>query len=132
MVNALQSSYGVVWREGTNALARGKLELLPHALRLDGMSGSDMATREIAYESLSEIRIGRNGHDRLDGRPSLVLESRCGEPVTIASVAQAGVISEIAERLPPPFLLAAAPRRLALGLPPPGAAPPSPTGAPRP
>jgi hypothetical protein len=117
MVNTLQSSYGVVWREGTHALARGKLELLPRALRLDGMSGNDPATREIAYESLSDIRIGRNGHDRLDGRPSLVLESRSGEPVTIASVAQAGVISEIAERLAALQLGAESNRRIAVVIP---------------
>jgi hypothetical protein len=98
-VKALRSSYGVVWRDGASPLARGKLELLPRALRLDGMSGSEPATREIAYETLSEIRIGRNGRDRLDGRPTLVLEPRTGDPVTIASVAQAGVIAEIAERL---------------------------------
>jgi hypothetical protein len=117
MVSALQSSYGVVWREGTRGLARGKLELLPRALRLDGMSGNDPATREIAYDSLSEIRIGRNGHDRLDGRPSLVLESRYGEPVTIASVAQSGVISELAERLAELQLGAEAPRRIAVIIP---------------
>ena len=116
-MNALQSSYGVVWREGTHALARGKLELLPRALRLDGMSGSEPAAREIAYESLSEIRIGRNGHDRLDGRPSLVLESRYREPVTIASVAQSGVISELAERLAELQLGAEATRRMAVVIP---------------
>jgi hypothetical protein len=95
----MRTSYGVVWREGALPLASGKLELLPRAVRLDGMAGSIPTTREIAYDFLSEIRIGRSAQDRIDGRPTLVLAPRSGEPVAIASVAQAGVISEIAERL---------------------------------
>jgi hypothetical protein len=95
----MRTSYGVVWREGALPLASGKLELLPRAVRLDGMAGSIPTTREIAYDLLSEIRIGRSAQDRIDGRPTLVLAPRSGEPVAIASVAQAGVISEIAERL---------------------------------
>jgi hypothetical protein len=116
-VNAVRASYGVVWREGASPLARGKLELLPRALRLDGISAGEPTTREIGYETLSEIRIGRNGHDRLDGRPSLVLEPRVGDPLTIASVAQAGVISEIAERLAALQLGPGATRRVAVVIP---------------
>jgi hypothetical protein len=95
----MRTSYGVVWREGSLALASGKLELLPLAVRLDGMVGSVPTTREIAYDLLSEIRIGRSTQDRIDGRPTLVLATRTGAPFAIASVAQAGVITEIAERL---------------------------------
>jgi hypothetical protein len=85
----MRTSYGVVWREGALPLASGKLELLPRAVRLDGMAGSVPTRREIAYDLLSEIRIGRSASDRIDGRPTLA----------IASVAQTGVIAEIAERL---------------------------------
>jgi hypothetical protein len=95
----MHTTYGVVWKEGAKPLARGRLELLSRAVRLDGMSGSEPETREIAYDNLSEIRVGRSTEDRIDGRPTLVLESRFGETLTIASVAQAGVIAEIAERL---------------------------------
>ena len=55
--------------------------------------------REIAYDYLSEIRIGRSADERIDGRPSLMLEPRTGDTLAIASVAQSGVIAEIAERL---------------------------------
>ena len=37
--------------------------------------------------------------ERIDGRPSLMLEPRTGDTLAIASVAQSGVIAEIAERL---------------------------------
>ena len=95
----MRTSYGVVWREGSLPLASGKLELLPRAVRLDGMVGAVPTTRQIPYELLSEIRIGRSAVDRIDGRPTLVLASRTGNHYAIASVAQAGVIAEIAERL---------------------------------
>ena len=95
----MRKSYGVVWREGVRPLARGKLELLPHAVRLEGMTGSEATTREIAYDYLTEIHIGRSANERIDGRPSLVLAPRTGDTLSIASVAQSGVVAEIAERL---------------------------------
>jgi hypothetical protein len=95
----MRTSYGVVWREGTLPLATGKLELLPRAVRLDGMMGGVPTTREIGYDLLSEIRVGRSTKDRIDGRPTLVLAPRTGDAYAIASVAQAGVIAEIAEKL---------------------------------
>jgi hypothetical protein len=95
----MRTSYGVVWREGSRPLASGKLELLPRAVQLDGMVGSVPTMRQIPYDLLSEIRIGRSAVDRIDGRPTLVLASRTGNHYAIASVAQAGVIAEIAERL---------------------------------
>jgi hypothetical protein len=114
----MRTSYGVVWREGALPLASGKLELLPRAVRLDGMAGSVPTRREIAYDRLSEIRIGRSTADRIDGRPTLVIEPRDGEPFAIASVAQAGVIAEIAERLAGlQFGGAAARRRTAVVIP---------------
>jgi hypothetical protein len=113
----MRKSYGVVWREGTRPLARGKLELLPRAIRLEGMSGSEPATREIAYDYLTEIRIGRSSGERIDGRPSLLLEPRTGETVSIASVAQSGVVAEIADRLSALQLGGDVGRRLAVILP---------------
>jgi hypothetical protein len=68
-------------------------------MRLDGMTGSEPTTREIAYEYLSEIRIGRSREERIDGRPSLVVAPRSGDAFSISSVAQAGVLAEIADRL---------------------------------
>jgi hypothetical protein len=111
----MRTSYGVVWKEGAKPLARGKLELLSRAIRLEGMTGSEPTTREIAYDYLTEVRIGRSADERIDGHPSLVLEPRTGESLAIASVAQSGVVAEIAERLA--ALQFEAPRRIAIVLP---------------
>jgi hypothetical protein len=113
----MRTSYGVVWREGAKPLARGKLELLARAVRLEGMTGSEPTTREIAYDFLSEVRIGRSPDERIDGRPSLVLAPRSGEPLAIASVAQSGIVAEIAERLAALQLGTEGRRRLAVVLP---------------
>jgi hypothetical protein len=96
---AVRRTYGVVWRVGNRPLARGKLELLPCGVQLEGMAGSQPATFEIAYDELFEIRIGRAASERIDGRPSLVLALLTGDTLSIASVAQPGVIAEMAERL---------------------------------
>ncbi|HSS74337.1 MAG TPA: hypothetical protein VLK53_12305 [Gaiellaceae bacterium] len=95
----MRITYGVVWQEGEAPLARGKLELLPNALLLDGVTGSGHAVREIQYEELSTVRVGRAGSERLDGRPTLLLDLVSGARVTVASVAQAGIAAELVERL---------------------------------
>jgi hypothetical protein len=95
----MQTSYGVVWREGDEPLARGKLELLARELRLEGLSGSEQVTREIPYQLLEGVRVGRVNGDRLDGHPTLIVKPATGESIAIAAVAQPGVIAELAERL---------------------------------
>jgi hypothetical protein len=113
----METTYGVVWKDGSRPLARGRLELLPRVVRLDGMAGSESARREIAYDNLSEIRIGRSNEDRIDGHTTLILAPRAGDTVSIASVAQAGVIAEIAERLAALQLGTEGRRRLTIVLP---------------
>jgi hypothetical protein len=95
----MQSSYGIVWREGTLPLASGKLELRADALHLDGMARGRPVSHDIAYESLTTVRVGRSATERITGRASLLLERRGGLPIAIASVSQPGVVAEIAERL---------------------------------
>jgi len=110
-------SYGVVWREDALPAASGKLELLPGALRFEGVAEGRPTVRELDYDSLAAVRVGRSPSDRVDGRPSLVLERRSGLPVAIASVGQSGVVAELAERLASLQLGAAATRRTAFVLP---------------
>lgn len=95
----MQTSYGVVWREGGAPPARGKLELLPRAVRLDGLAGSTPVRRELPYAELEAVRVGRTSLDRLNGHPSLVLEQGHGERILVAAVAQTGVVAELTELL---------------------------------
>jgi len=109
----MQRTYGVVWREGVSPLASGKLELLTRAVRLEGRERS----QDIPYEGLSGVHVGRTAAERINGRPSLILERIGRVPVTIATVAQSSLVGEIAERLAEFQLGAVAPRRLMLVLP---------------
>jgi hypothetical protein len=92
-------SYAVVWREGDLPQGAGKLELLHDALRLDGVSGIDQTVKDVAYDDILGMRVGRTAGDRVAGRPSLVLDRRSAPPIRIASFGQPNVVSEVAERL---------------------------------
>jgi hypothetical protein len=102
----MQRSYGVVWREGSRAPVTGKLELLPRVLRLEGLDSS----RDIPYEGVAAIRVGRSRSDRINGGPSVMVEQRIGDTIAISTVAQPSMIGEIAERLAA-LQLGARPRR---------------------
>jgi len=110
-------SYGIVWREGLQPTATGKLELLPRRLRLDGLSGSRPVTREIGYDAIGSVRIGRAPVDRLDHRPTVVVERRTDSPLLMSTVAQPGLVGEIAERLTALQVGAEASRRTVVVLP---------------
>ena len=95
----MRTSYGVVWRVGEEPLARGKLELLPRVLRLDGVTGEEHVALEIPYDDLDGLHVGRSPSERLNGHPTLVLDRLNAEPFVIASVALQGVVAELAVRL---------------------------------
>ena len=113
----MEIDYGVTWREGALPPATGKLELLPRELRLEGLAESCPVVREIPYDGLAAVRVGRSAAERIDGRPTVVLERRAGVPITIATVAQSGVVGEIVERLASLQSGATATRRTAIVLP---------------
>jgi len=95
----MRTTYGVVWREGEAGLARGKLELLPTAVRLEGLAGATPVTRELRYDELETVHVGRSPLERLNGLPTLVLTPYHGAAIVLAAVAQAGVIAELTDRL---------------------------------
>jgi len=95
----MQKSYGVVWREGSLPLATGMLELRPRELRFEGLTDSQPAAETIPYEDLAGVRVGRSSAERIDGRPTVILERRTGLPLTLTTVAQPSLLGEIVERL---------------------------------
>lgn len=95
----MQKSYGVVWREGSLPLATGMLEIRPRDLRFEGLADSLPAAETIPYEDLMGVRVGRSSTERIDGRPTVIIERRTGSPVTLTTVAQSTLIGEIVERL---------------------------------
>ena len=109
----MERSYGVVWRDGAGAPITGKLELLPRVMRFEGLDGS----REVPYEELEAVRVGRSASDRINGGPTVVVERRRNDPITLATVAQPSVVGEIAERIAELRLGAQTTRRLIVVLP---------------
>ena len=94
----MHTTYAIVWRNGDEPVEAGKLELRADGIFLEGGNGV-RDVLEIPYEDLAALAIGRTAQDRLEGRPTLVLERRGGSRVAIAGVAQPGVVSELVERL---------------------------------
>ena len=92
-------SYGVVWKKDGREPVAGKLELDADRLRLEGNDRDHLTVYVLAYRDLATVRINRDLADRLDGQPTLLLERSNGDKLRIASLAQAGIVSEIAERL---------------------------------
>ena len=88
------------WREPSGQTYLGRLTLGPRTLRLEGREPDGPAVdRQIGYEEVQGLRIGGHGPDRLDDRPTLVLE-RADGPYLIASAGMgAGIIQELLERL---------------------------------
>lgn len=95
----MQDTYGVIWRAGKDEIARGRLELDAARLHLVGTRVGAVVSEEIAYADLARVRVGRLPAERLNGRPSLVLEPSAGAPVAVASIAEPGLIGELASRI---------------------------------
>jgi hypothetical protein len=89
----MSESYAVVWHEGSGPPAVGKLELLPGFLRLEGLAAAPRMLR-IPYEALAKVRM-----ERVDGRPTVVLERRDDDTVRLATVLQPSLAGEIAAQV---------------------------------
>lgn len=92
-------SYAVTWEEPEGARRSGRLELGADALHLEGSNGDGAASKELPYTEVSRFRPARSGGERLQGRPTLVLELRSGDTLKVASVAQPGIVAELSDRL---------------------------------
>jgi hypothetical protein len=95
----MQISYAVTWQEPDGDRHSGRLELDTDALRLEGRNGDGRLTKVVRYDDLKEFRLARSSGDRVQGRPTLVLELTNGSELKLASVAQPGIVAELADRL---------------------------------
>jgi hypothetical protein len=87
--------YAVSWRPGAGEVRSGRLELAHNGLVL----ATGPAVEIVEYRDLRGVHVGRSAADRIAGRPTLVLDRRSREPIRIAGLGQAGIISELAEHL---------------------------------
>jgi hypothetical protein len=92
-------TYAVTWQEPDGDRHSGRLELGTDALRLEGRNGAGALKRSVRYGDVERYRLARSSGDRLQGRPTLILELADDDEIKIASVAQPGIIGEVAERL---------------------------------
>jgi hypothetical protein len=95
----MNSSYGVIWRHGDNGLAHGRLELGVRSLRLVGTTTLGDIVDEVGYADLATVHVGRLPAERIAGHRTLVLERSDGDAISIAGVAEPGLIGELADRL---------------------------------
>jgi hypothetical protein len=95
----MRTSYAVTWQEPSCGSQSGKLELGGQGMIFEGSSGNGPVRTEVGYEEISTIQVARAPGDRLAGRPTLLLERGGNAPIRIASVAQTGIVTELAEHL---------------------------------
>ena len=95
----MRISYAVTWEGPEGTRRSGRLELGADALHLEGSNGDGATSRELPYADLSGFRLARAGGERLQGRPTLLLELRGGEMLKIAGVSQPGIVAELSDRL---------------------------------
>ena len=92
-------SYAAVWRDQDGVLASGKLSLEPSGLRLEGRRRDGEPRRcEIAYAQLAGVRVGRESGEKLNGRPTLVLDCVL-TPSLHVDLPGVGLLSELIELL---------------------------------
>ena len=95
----MHRTYAVTWQEREAARRSGKLELRLEALSLEGTkNGADTIALVVPYSDVIGLRMA-SGAERLDGRPTLVLDRWGDGSLRVASVAAPGIVSEVAEEL---------------------------------
>jgi hypothetical protein len=91
----VRATYAVTWSEDGAHRSSGRLELTDRAVELTAAG----ASLEVPYDEIEAVAVARGRADRLDGRPTLVLQRVAGAPVRIASVVQSWILAELADRL---------------------------------
>ena len=93
------ATYAVTWKQEDGSEGTGRLEFGPDGLSLEGRN-EDLPVRvQLAYGEVETFRLAHANGERLRSRPTLALELAGGETLRIASLAQPGILSEVADRL---------------------------------
>jgi hypothetical protein len=92
-------TYAVSWEEPDGSPGSGRLELGTDALLLEGLNGSSAVRHAFPYGNMAGLRIARTANERLQGRPTLIVDLVGGRTLRLAGVAQPGIVSELASRL---------------------------------
>lgn len=96
----MKTSYAVKWRESSGHTFLGRLDFEPTALVLEGRDGAaDAIVRTIEFEDLDGFHLAQSSGDRLDGKPTLVVERAGGDVLVTSAVMHAGVLQELVHRL---------------------------------
>jgi hypothetical protein len=92
-------AYAVAWQESDGTRHSGRLDLGDVDFRLTGRNGGGPAEMAVPYTSIRNFQIVGSSVDRLQNRPTLLVELSDGRQLKIASVAQSGIAAEIAHHL---------------------------------
>jgi hypothetical protein len=96
----VKTTYAVKWREPDGQTYLGRLAFGGRALRLEGREPDGPAVdRQIGYEEVQGLRVGSHGPERLDGRPTLVVERADGPYLVTSAGIGAGIVQELVDRL---------------------------------
>jgi hypothetical protein len=99
MIGSMGITYAVVWEEPDGSERAGRLELGRQALTLEGRNRGVPVSHSFPYADVRALRIANRNGERLQGRPTLVLELCSGGALRITAVAEPGIVSELASRL---------------------------------
>ncbi|HEX5468710.1 MAG TPA: hypothetical protein VFW80_06660 [Gaiellaceae bacterium] len=94
-------TYAIAWRDGDGPTQVGKLELRDDGIHLEGGSvGGRLFATTLRYRDISGLRMARTGRaERLNGRPTLLLQRAGRSSLRIASVEGLGSTTEIFARV---------------------------------
>ena len=92
-------NYAVLWSRG-RAVYAGKAALEGRFLVLTGVDRRGRAARErLSLRDVATVRVAREAHERLEGRPVVALTTTRGPSLRLACLDGGGTLLELAERL---------------------------------
>ena len=93
------ATYAVIWKHKNGSEGTGRLELAPGGLSVEGRNEGLPVHFHVPYGEVESFRLTRVTGERLQSRPTLVLDLVGGETMRIARLDQPGIVSKVADRL---------------------------------